>query len=243
VQVAEGIHRLTQGVVNFYLIDDGGRLTVVDAGAPADFDLFARSVAALGRSITDVDAVLITHAHSDHAGFAERARTTAHAPVWVHAADAESLRTGKAGKNDGSATAYLAKPAFYKTAFSLVRRGAGKIVPVAEVSSFADGEALDVPGQPRVAHAPGHTPGSAALVLERRRVAFTGDSLVTWNPLTGRGGPQIMPSGLNHDTDQALGSLDVVASLPADVLLPGHGDPWSEGASEATRLARSAGRS
>jgi glyoxylase-like metal-dependent hydrolase (beta-lactamase superfamily II) len=32
--------------------------------------------------------VLITHAHSDHTGVAERARTTATAPVWIHHADA-----------------------------------------------------------------------------------------------------------------------------------------------------------
>jgi hypothetical protein len=35
VQVAEGIHRLTGGVCNFYLIEDGGKLVLVDAGAPA----------------------------------------------------------------------------------------------------------------------------------------------------------------------------------------------------------------
>jgi hypothetical protein len=33
-QVTEGVHRLTQGVVNFYLVEEGGRLLLVDAGAP-----------------------------------------------------------------------------------------------------------------------------------------------------------------------------------------------------------------
>jgi glyoxylase-like metal-dependent hydrolase (beta-lactamase superfamily II) len=37
----------------------------------------------------DVEAVLLTHAHSDHTGFAERARTEAHAAVRIHGADAE----------------------------------------------------------------------------------------------------------------------------------------------------------
>jgi glyoxylase-like metal-dependent hydrolase (beta-lactamase superfamily II) len=111
------------------------------------------------------------------------------------------------------------------------------------VSVFADGETLEVPGRPRAVHAPGHTPGCAALLLEGRRVLLTGDVLATRNPLTGRVGPQIMPSGLNRDTPQALRSLDLLDGVPADVLLPGHGEPWTEGAAEAARLARVAGPS
>lgn len=243
MQVAPGIHRLTQGVVWFYLIEDGGKLLLVDAGTPKDWDVLVRGIAALGRRLTDLDAVLLTHAHSDHTGFAERARTTAGAPVWIHLADAEAAKTGKGGKNDGKATAYLLRPEFYRTVFSLARRGALKIVPIHEVSTFADGDRLDVPGQPRVVHAPGHTEGSAALLLEDRRVLLTGDALVTRNPLTGRIGPQIMPSGLNRDTPQALRSLDRIDGLPADVILPGHGEPWTAGTAEAARSARAAGRS
>ena len=79
-------------------------------------------------------------AHPDHAGFAERARTDAGAQVWIHQADAEAARTGKPGwKNEGSTFSYLLRNAFYRTAFSLARRGAVKIIPVKEVSSFADG--------------------------------------------------------------------------------------------------------
>jgi glyoxylase-like metal-dependent hydrolase (beta-lactamase superfamily II) len=79
--------------------------------------------------------------------------------------------------------------------------------------------------------------------LEGRRVLLSGDVLVTRNPLTGRVGPQIMPSGLNRDTPQALSSLDVLYGTPAEVLLPGHGEPWTQGAAQAARLARAAGPS
>jgi hypothetical protein len=34
MEVATGIRRLTQGVVNFYLIEEGGKLLPVDAGPP-----------------------------------------------------------------------------------------------------------------------------------------------------------------------------------------------------------------
>jgi glyoxylase-like metal-dependent hydrolase (beta-lactamase superfamily II) len=243
MQVAEGVHRLTPGVCNFYLIEEAGKLVLVDAGAPRDWDLLVRTLATLGRRLDDLDAVLITHAHSDHTGFAERARSTASAPVWIHQADEAVAKGATPGKNDGKARSYLLRVEFYRTLFSLARRGATKIIPIREVSTFADGETLQVPGRPRVVHAPGHTVGSAALLLEGRRVLLCGDVLATRNPLTGRVGPQIMPSGLNSDTPQALRSLGVLDSIPADVLLPGHGEPWTQGAAEAARLARAAGPS
>jgi glyoxylase-like metal-dependent hydrolase (beta-lactamase superfamily II) len=80
-------------------------------------------------------------------------------------------------------------------------------------------------------------------VLEDRSALFTGDVMCTLNPLTGRPGPQIMPSGLNRDTQQAMRSLDNLAGVKADVVLAGHGDPWTAGVPEAIRQARAAGPS
>jgi len=243
VQVSEGIHRLTRGVTNFYLIEESGKYTLVDAGTPADWAFFSRSLAELGGKLDDLDAVLLTHAHSDHTGFAERARTEASARVWIHRADSEAARTGRAAaSSDGKITSYLLRAAFYRTSFSLLRRGAGRMIPIAEVSAFADGEQIDVPGRPRAVHAPGHTPGSAAILFESRRALLTGDVMATENPLTGRIGPQIMPSGLNMDTGQALASLDALRGIDAN-LLPGHGDPWTQGVAEAVQKARAAGPS
>jgi glyoxylase-like metal-dependent hydrolase (beta-lactamase superfamily II) len=243
VQVAEGVHRLTQGVCNFYLVEQDGKLVLVDAGAPGDWDFLVRTLATLGRGLDDLDAVLITHAHSDHTGFAERARTSAHAPVWIHQEDADVAKGARPSKNEGRISSYLLRAEFYRTSVSLLRRGASRLIPITEVSTFAHGETLAVPGQPRAVHAPGHTPGSAALLFEQRRVLLSGDVLVTRNPFTGRVGPQIMPSGLNQDTDRALASLAVLDGIPADVVLPGHGDPWTGGATEAARRARAAGPS
>jgi len=241
--VADGVQRLTAGVANFYVIQEAGKLVLVDAGTPKDWNLFSRTVATLGARLDDLDAVLLTHAHADHTGFAEHARATIGAKVWVHESDAEMARTGQDIPRDGKVTSYLLKGELYRTLWILGRGGATKIIPIQKVSEFGDGQTLDVPGRPRVVHAPGHSPGSAALLLEDRRVLFAGDVLCTRNPLTGRTGPQIMPTAFNSDTRQAMSSLDNLGGITADVLLAGHGEPWTGGVPEAVRLARSAGPS
>jgi glyoxylase-like metal-dependent hydrolase (beta-lactamase superfamily II) len=241
MQVADGVYRLTRGVTNFYLIEEGDKLVLVDAGVPKDWDVFTQKVGDLGHRLNDLEAVLLTHAHADHTGFAEKARTETEARVWIHEDDEHSVTTGEVEKPDGHMRSYLFKPQMYRTMLSLGRRGAARIIPVHEVSSFSDGEVLDLPGKPRVIHAPGHTKGSCALLTETNHTLFAGDVLMTWNPLTGESGPQIMPSGMNQDSEQAMRSLDEFDGISADALLPGHGDPWVGGVKEAVRLARTVG--
>jgi glyoxylase-like metal-dependent hydrolase (beta-lactamase superfamily II) len=242
VEVADGVHRISGGVTNFYLIGESGKYTVVDAGAPQDWNLLVSSLQQLGATANDLDAVLLTHSHVDHTGFAEKARTDVGAAVWIHEADADAIKAGKVSwKNERSNFAYVLHGTFWSTAFSLGKRGATKFIPVKEVSSFSDGETIDVPGQPRAIHTPGHTPGSAAIAAESRSALMTGDAMCTWNAYTGRSGPQIMPSALNQSNDQCFESLDRLASVKADVILPGHGDPFTEGIPEAIRRAKAAG--
>ena len=243
MQVAGGVHRLTGGVCNFYVVEDAGKLTLIDAGASGDWKLLLRHLAAMGRHLDAIDSVLLTHAHADHTGFAERARTEAGARVRIHAADAELARGAKPPKPEGSMLKYLVHAEAYRTAFSLLRRGGVRIIPIAEVSTFGDGETIDVPGRPRVVHVPGHTAGSAALLIEPLSVLLSGDALVTRNPLTGRTGPQVMPAGFNQDTSRALRSLQTLANVSAQTVLPGHGEPWTGGIADAVRLAERAGAS
>jgi len=82
--VVEGVHRITDSYTNWYLLEEQGRLTVVDAGVPASWQSLHDALARLGRKPSDIEAVVLTHAHIDHVGFAERARTELDVPLYVH---------------------------------------------------------------------------------------------------------------------------------------------------------------
>jgi len=72
---APGIHRIENSYTNWYLVEEGDRLTVVDAGVPTSWHSFHDALKHPGRAPDDVEAVVLTHAHFDHLGFAEKARS------------------------------------------------------------------------------------------------------------------------------------------------------------------------
>jgi glyoxylase-like metal-dependent hydrolase (beta-lactamase superfamily II) len=61
---------------------------------------------------------------------------------------------------------------------------------------------------------------------------------VTYDPYRNLGGPRLLLDGVNEDTRQAVASLDRLERLDAEVLLPGHGDPWTGGVAQAVTQAR-----
>jgi glyoxylase-like metal-dependent hydrolase (beta-lactamase superfamily II) len=239
-QISPRVHRLGTQLVNFYVVEDGGRLTVIDAGLPKyAADLEAR-LGAIGHKLEDVDAVVLTHSDSDHTGSVPVLRE-AGAKVLIHRDDEETLR--KPGPKTGDASPKNAiramwRPRFWRTMGAMTRGGGAKPPKIEGAETFADGDVLEVPGRPRVIHTPGHTPGHSALHFEDHRALFVGDALYTRNLLTGRPGPEIGPKIFNVDTEAARRSLAAIESIDADVLLPGHGDPWRDGASAAVARAR-----
>src|SRR4051812_34482014 len=90
--VAPGIHRIEDAHTNWYLVEDEGRLTIVDAGVRSSWDSLQEALPAIGRSPGDIAAVVLTHAHFDHLGFAERARSELSVPVYVHENDVPLTR-------------------------------------------------------------------------------------------------------------------------------------------------------
>src|SRR5689334_4596165 len=91
MRIADGLHRVGNGVVNAYLVIEGTEVTIVDAGMPGFWPDLLAELGAIGRSFDDVRALVLTHGHSDHIGFAERVRTRG-VPVSVHELDAALAR-------------------------------------------------------------------------------------------------------------------------------------------------------
>lgn len=239
--VAEGVHRLEDAFVNLYLVEDGG-VTVVDAGHPATWSRLLSALGRIGRRPQDVEAVVLTHGHFDHVGFAERARRRLGVPVMVHDADAPLTRHPWRYDHERPRTPYLFRhPSFGRVLAAMTAAGAPIVSGVQEVRTYGGGETLDVPGRPTVIPTPGHTHGHCSLSLPERGVVIAGDAIVTHDPYTGATGPRIVSGAATADSGRALASIGALAELDADVLLPGHGSPWRGDPAEAVARAREAG--
>jgi glyoxylase-like metal-dependent hydrolase (beta-lactamase superfamily II) len=165
--------------------------------------------------------VLLTHHHPDHAGNAERLRSSG-ARLFSHPADAPYLR-GERRMSNWGVFKYLWHPWYVVYMLRQLAKGVARTPAVARLDELADGELVDVPGSPRVVHAPGHTAGSCALFLEESSVLFSGDALVTLDMTRGRTGPQIIQGAWTEDAELAVQSLDELAATNAETVLPGHG--------------------
>ena len=241
--VAEGIHRVEDAYTNWYIVESEGRLTLVDAGVPSSWTSLQQALRALGRSPGDVEALVLTHGHFDHLGFAERARAEFGIPVYVHENDVPLTRHPRQYAHERARSVYfLTQFKALPIVASLVRHRAWWPKPVKEVRRYEEGE-LPVPGSPRVVFTPGHTLGHCALHFPDRDAVIAGDAVVTLNPYRGTTGPQIVSGAATADEKRALASLDALAATRVRTVLVGHGDPWTEGAEEIVELARRRGRS
>ena len=134
----------------------------------------------------------------------------------------------------------LHKPAFWRFFYGMARAGGAKPTAIEGAEHFAAGDELDVPGKPRVIATPGHTPGHCSFLFAGPGALFVGDSMCTSNPLSRSEGPEVMPKVTNVDDERAVISLDAMEDLEADVILPGHGEPWHGSPATAVKRARAA---
>ena len=234
MQIAPSLHRLGNGHVNAYLIEEGGEVTIVDAGMPGYWADLPAELAAMGRTLDDVRALVLTHGHSDHVGFAERFRVDRHITPQIHELDAAMARGEVKPQNQVSGKMRIGSLVGFLL-FGL-RKGALRAKPLAEVATFGDGVTLDVPGAPRVTHVPGHSPGCAALHFAGVDALLVGDAFATLAVTSGHTGPQIAP--FTSDPAEALASLDRIEAIEARWALPGHGEPWTGGVGAAVAAVR-----
>ena len=133
----------TCGIAAILIVGPDGHV-LIDSGTEGGSKVVEDSIAALGFSIDDVQAILTSHEHYDHVGGLDRLQKLSRATVYTSAEAAPVLRTGADNPRDPQAG--LHEP----------------MTPVAgDIRVFADGEVLNV-GKTKVTAiaTPGHTLGA-----------------------------------------------------------------------------------
>lgn len=217
------------GPVNCYVLLDEP-VTVVDPGmiwadSTAQLEAALRSV---GRSVADVDHVLITHGHPDHFGAAGWLADRADASVICGRAEKPKLtgQTDRAGMVD--AVERLGIPDSMRDTFRLFYEGVRDLIhPIAEdrLVLIDDGDTLRAGGRDWQVHVtPGHSVGHVSLYDPETRVLLSGDHLlacITPNPVLE---PDLdSPDGRRRSLVEYLASLDRFIRIDPLVVLPGHG--------------------
>lgn len=217
--------RMLGDYINGFLFrDPDEQVTLVDVGLRWSTRRVLDALDAVGSGPSAVTRIVLTHAHSDHAGAAAAVARHTGRDLDVHAADAAYVRAGQAPPVSGLGR--------------LVPRRAFAF-PAAPVGrELQAGELLDVAGGLRVVHTPGHSPGHISLLHEPSRLLITGDALFN---MRGVGWPQryfCTDFRLTQETAHRLADLDY------EVAAFTHGPELREGARETIRgfLARAASR-
>ncbi len=240
---AAGIHRLgiptpfAVGRVNCYLIEDEP-LTLVDTGPNSGkaLDELERQLADRGHRIEDLELVILTHQHIDHVGLIEIIVNRSGADVAAIDVAVNRLRnfSDDAERDDEFAGALMRRhgiPDDVVTALRSVSRSFRGWGAHAEVTRpLADGERLELRDRTlEVQHRPGHSPSDTVFWDADRRILLAADHLIghiSSNPLLSR------PLDDSDERPRALvnyiASLRRTRELPAEIVLPGHGEPITD---------------
>ncbi len=218
--LAPGVWRIPTtpyDLVNSFLLEESdGSLTLVDAGLKRADRKIVGALTELGKDPHDVRRIVLTHAHSDHAGGLAATKEATGADVLAHDRDASFLRDGT--------TPHLDPSTRLGRLFGMLPKGFAK-VEVAE--TFADGALL--PGGLRAVHTPGHTPGHVSLLHEPTGVLITGDSIFNLRGL------RYAPRTFCTDIRLSRETADRLADLDYETAAFTPGAHISEGAREAVR--------
>lgn len=219
-EVVSGLHQMSKGGINSFLIDEGDDgLTLIDSGLPDHAAMLTEGIRSIGRDPSDLTNILITHAHPDHLGSAKELSggTT---PISLHPQDAELAAAGIVHPTMVPGPGLLTGLLFRL----IMPKKSGKFPAFEADISLNDGDVIDIAGGIEVIHTPGHTDGHVALLWKKDRgLLFTGDAAA--NAL-----------GLNYmfgynDVPTAQASLAKLASHDFEAAVFGHGRPMLSGAS------------
>jgi glyoxylase-like metal-dependent hydrolase (beta-lactamase superfamily II) len=207
-------------VAHVYVLTSEEGLTLIDSGTPGEAEKIVKQIEEGGYALSDVRAIVMTHAHSDHTGcVAELARRSG-AQVLAHRDEVPYLER----------TASLPYKAFaQRLLFGLTERLIFRFEPSKVDRPLQDGDVVQALGGLRVIHVPGHTPGSIALYQPERQILFCGDIFFHDNP---KRGLQVSSRIVSVDVVQARESARKLATLPVEALCVSHGELILEGAQE-----------
>ena len=243
------------GRVNCYLVEDEP-LTLIDTGPNSGkaLDELQSQLAARGHSIDDLELVVVTHQHIDHLGLVEI--IAQHSGADVAALDVAVTRLANFGEDaerDDEFSAQLMLrngiPENVVIALQGVSRAFRAWGSHANVTRpLADGEVLELRDRRlEVMHRPGHSPSDTIFWDAERRILIAADHLlptISSNPLISRpleaeakpkpSSGVVEPASRrgSGERTQALvsymDSLRRTRELPAEIVLPGHGDPITD---------------
>lgn len=232
---APDVSRAATGFVNLYFIGTGERWIVVDTGLPG----FASHVLKAARKRfgpgSRPAAIVLTHAHFDHAGNAEALATEWGVPVYAHLLERPYLT----GVSDyppqdptvGGAIAFMSR-AFPHGG----RRLSGPVLALPD-------HHVPFMSNWRWIHTPGHTAGHVSLFRESDGLLIAGDALTTMNLDSWRQQVKrrpelcIPPTPMTTDWEAARRSVEQLAALEPRAIGAGHGVPVS-GRNVASALLR-----
>jgi glyoxylase-like metal-dependent hydrolase (beta-lactamase superfamily II) len=239
-----GIHGIS--TVNAYLIADPAGDTLVDCGVYAEggqdgeaTGALAEALAECGSSLSRLSRLVMTHAHIDHFGIAGEVVRGSDAELWMHAETERDLAKYEDPEEAvDRRMLMLADHGLYGEMLTEASSGLHDWLPVMPsigrpTTHLTGGEKFSVGGRTwLVVHTPGHSPGHVCLWAAADRLLCSGDHL-----LKGISPPVTFERGFEPDPmGSYLASLQKVGDLAPDLVLPGHGDLFRDGAARARAI-------
>ena len=232
--------------VNAYLLSDDAGSTLVDCGIwdtrekrDHGWDDLVDALAACDKAPDDVTRVVVTHPHIDHYGMVGRAIEETGAELWMHEEAGTDLEIYRNPKEAAERVAQLFAEhgverdvADELSQFEDWRAFIHSIVEAD--SSIGEGDSFSVGTRTwELIHTPGHARSHICLWSAEDRLLISGDHLL----------PTITPHidyrrGESDPLGDFLQSLHKTESLAPQLVLPGHGSPFEEGAERSRIVAR-----
>lgn len=215
-----GVYRIA-GYVSAYVIDGDEGVTLVDTLLPKREHRITRALAEIGRSISDVSAIVLTHGHADHVGSAAAVKEASGAAVYASAGDIAAVR--------GEVRPPL-PPVFDRVPFlKPIVRLLPAHPPVTVEHIIGEGVEGRLPEDLRVIDTPGHTPGHVSFLLDREGgLLIVGDAAVAKQGEVRRG-------SFNRGEPTVDASLRHIAEFDFERAVFGHSAPIQSGAATAFR--------